>query len=203
MSAIYFDLDDVISETTCRYLKILEHEFGKTVAFEEITSFNLKKSFSLTNSEYEYFFKLVHKPEMILGLEPVENSIDVLHKWKNMGFEISVVTGRLTSAYESSLEWLKSKKIPFDFFIMVDKYSREEIDRNIAMSLEAFSQMEFAAAVEDSMEMASFISGKMKRTVLLFDRPWNSTAQGDKHIHRCESWHEIDMVFNREIIKKK
>ena len=203
MSAIYVDLDDVISETTCHYVKIIEHEFGKTVSFEEVTSFDLKKSFSLTNREYEHFFELVHKPEIILELKPVEGVIDVLHKWKNTGYEISVVTGRLTSAYESSLEWLESNRIPFDIFIMVDKYSRKGIDKNIAMSLESFSKMNFVAAIEDSVEMASFISRKMKSKALLFDRPWNSTVLDYNFIHRCMSWHEIGVVFNREIIKQQ
>ncbi|MFC1494671.1 bifunctional metallophosphatase/5'-nucleotidase [Thermodesulfobacteriota bacterium] len=191
---IYVDLDDVISETTCHYVKILEHEFGKSVAFEEITSFNLKESFSLTSREYEYFFELVHKPEIILGLELVEGVIDVLHKWKNRGYEISVVTGRLTSTYESSLEWLKSNKIPFDFFHMVDKYSRNGVDKNIAMSLESFSQIEFAVAVEDSVEMASFLSRVMNRKVILFDRPWNRSVLHDNHISRCMSWYEIGKI---------
>lgn len=202
MSAIYVDLDDVISETTCHYVKIIEHEFGKSVAFEDIAFFDLQKSFSLTNREYEHFFNLVHKPEIILELEPVEDVIDVLCKWKNMGYEISVVTGRLTSAYESSLEWLKSNKVPFDFFIMVDKYSRDGIDKNIAMSLESFSQMKFAAAIEDSVEMASFITRVMNRKMLLFDRPWNRSVSSDNYIHRCMSWDEIDKVFKTVINKQ-
>lgn len=202
MPAIYVDLDDVISETTRHYVKIIENEFGKSVAFENIISFDLKESFLLTNREYEHFFELVHKPEIILELEPVEGVIDVLHKWKNMGIEIFVVTGRLTSAYESSLEWLKSNKVPFDFFIMVDKYSRDGIDKNIAMSLESFSEMGFTAAIEDSVEMSSFISHVMNREVILYDRPWNRSAFNDNYIRRCMSWHEIDMVFKKEIKRK-
>ena len=199
MSAIYVDLDDVISETTRHYVKIIEHEFGKSVNFENITSFDLKESFSLSRREYEHFFELVHKPEIILELEPVEGVSDVLRKWKEMGYEISVITGRLTSAYESSLEWLKLNKIPFDFFNMVDKYSRDGMDKNIAMSLESFSEMEFTAAIEDSVEMASFISRVMKRKVFLYDRPWNRSVSGDNYIHRCMSWNDIAMVFKKKI----
>lgn len=203
MSAIYVDLDDVISETTRHYVKVIEHEFGKSVAFEDITSFDLRESFSLTVREYEHFFELVHKPEIILELEPLEGVIDSLVKWKKMGFEIYVVTGRPTSAYESSLEWLKSNKVPFDSFIVVDKYSRDAIDKKIAMTLESFSEMEFTAAVEDSMEMASFISRVMKRKVFLLDRPWNRSVPSDDCFHRCKSWREIDTVFEKEIRKPK
>lgn len=203
MPAIYVDLDDVISETTSQYVSIIEHEFGKSLAFQDITSFDLKKSFSLTGREYEHFFDLVHKPEIILKFDPVKDAIDVLQKWRDIGFEIFVVTGRLTSAYDSSLEWLKSNRVPFDLFIMVDKYSRDGIDKKIAMSLESFSQVEFTVAVEDSVEMASFISRVMKRKVLLLDRPWNRSVSDDNYIQRCNSWHEVDMVFKKEIKNRR
>ena len=88
MPFIYVDLDDVIAKTTCHYVDILKREFGRTVDFEGITSFNLQDSFSLSDSEYEYFFSLVHRPEIILELEPVEGSIDVLNAWSARGFEI-------------------------------------------------------------------------------------------------------------------
>lgn len=198
MSSIYVDLDDVISKTTSHYIKILDQEFGKSVFFENITSFDLKDSFSLTGDEYEYFFKLVHTPDVILSLELMEGVNEVLSNWKSQGHSISVVTGRLTSAYESSLEWLRLNNIPLDSFIMVDKYSRKGIDKNVAVSLKYFSQMKFAFAVEDSVEMANFISQEMSTKVLLFDQPWNRSFSGDNNINRCMSWYEIDRVF-REI----
>ena len=71
------------------------------------------------------------------------------------------------------LEWLKANEVPFDSFIMVDKYSRPVVDKNIAISLERFSEMEFVLAVEDSVDMVHFISRKMNNHVILFDRPWN------------------------------
>ena len=85
MPIIYVDLDDVIAKTTLHYVDILKREFGKTVEFEGITSFNLQESFSLSDSEYEYFFSLVHKPEVILELDPVEGALDVLNRWSGEG----------------------------------------------------------------------------------------------------------------------
>ena len=61
MPAIYVDLDDVIAKTTCHYVDVLKREFGKTVEFENITSFNLQESFSLSDKEYDFFFKKVHE----------------------------------------------------------------------------------------------------------------------------------------------
>lgn len=194
MPAIYVDLDDVIAKTTHHYVDILKREFGKTVEFEGISSFNLQESFSLSDSEYEYFFSLVHKPEVILELDPVEGAFDVLNRWSGEGYEITVVTGRLTSTYDSSLEWLKSNRVPFDSFIMVDKYSRPALDRSIAITLEQFSEMEFFLAVEDSADMVQFINQRMNNPVILFDRPWNRNGRLQPGIQRFKTWKEIGNI---------
>jgi len=194
LAAIYVDLDDVIAKTTCRYVDILKREFGKIVDFESITSFDLQKSFSLTDSEYEYFFRLVHEPEIILELEPFEDALHVLDTWSEQGYEVSVITGRLTSTYYSSLEWLKTNKVPFDSFIMVDKYSRPVVDKSIAISLDRFAEMDFCLAVEDSIDMVRFISRKMRSSVILFDRPWNRNGTPQAGIKRYETWEEIGKV---------
>jgi uncharacterized HAD superfamily protein len=196
LPAIYIDLDDVIAKTTCRYVEIVQQEFGKTVDFECITTFNLQRSFSLTDSEFDHFFRLVHEPEIILELEPFEGALDVLNKWAGLGYEISVVTGRLTSTYESSLEWLRVHNVPFDSFIMVDKYLRPVVDKKIAISLDRFSEMEFILAVEDSLDMAGFLDQRMNTKVCLFDRPWNRNINGLPGMMRCLTWEEIDK-FNK------
>ncbi len=193
--AVYVDLDDVIAKTTCHYTDILKRELGKSVDFEEINTFNLQESFSLTDAEYDYFFKLVHTPEIILGLKPMEGAVDVLNRWKKLGVKISVVTGRLTSTYDTSLEWLKSNKVPFDSFIMVDKYSRPGADKNKAISLEDLSGMEFVLAVEDSFDMAQFLCRKMNTAVILFDKPWNRNAVLNNGIQRLSTWKEIGSFF--------
>jgi uncharacterized HAD superfamily protein len=199
LPSIYVDLDDVIAKTTCHYVDVLKHEFGRTVDFEAITSFNLQESFSLSDSEYEHFFSLVHEPEIILGLEPIDGAVNILNKWVEQGYEISVVTGRLTSTYDSSLQWLRENEVPFDSFIMVDKYSRPVVDRNIAISLERFSEMEFIIAIEDSIDMVNFINRKMKSPVILFDRPWNRNGFLKSDIRRYKTWEEIGRL-NLDVI---
>ena len=143
MLPIYADLDDVLCESTNAYVKILEREFNKRVYFENINSFDLKKAFDLTDSEFEYFFTIVHRHEEILSFKLIEGAIEVLTAWANKGYEISIVTGRLTSSYGASIEWLSRHEVPYHSFTIVDKYSRENIDKNIAISMREFSQKKF------------------------------------------------------------
>jgi uncharacterized HAD superfamily protein len=189
--SIYVDIDDVLAESTLSFLSILEQDFGKIFSFDQITDFDLKKSFHLTDLEYEQFFYAIHQPETLLGLEPIEDAIHILEQWQKHGYRIVVVTGRLTDAYESSLAWLAKHKIPCNTFIMLDKYSRPGVDRHIALSLQEFSKMRFTLAVEDSLMMARFLSNNMNIPVALMDRPWNQTSSLDGRIVRCHSWQEV------------
>ena len=191
MLPIYVDLDDVISDTAELFIAILNREFGKTVAFEDIFSFDLRVSFDLTESEYEHFFKVVHTPEVIMAFSPIDGAIDVLKGWAAQGCHIAIVTGRPTATYEASLNWLDKHDVPYHSFTMVDKYSREGVDRNIAISLEDLAIMKFSLAVEDSASMARYLSQHMGIPVVLVDRPWNRTADMNAKINRYTSWHHI------------
>lgn len=191
MLPIYVDLDDVLSDTTQSFIKILRREFGKNVDFEDIFSFDLKVSFNLSDSEYEHFFYRAHQPEVIMEFSPIEGAIGVLGEWTKLGYHVSIVTGRLTSAYEASLDWLAKHKVPYHAFTMVDKYSRKNIDSNIAISMEQFSKMKFCLAMEDSTTMAQHLSQKMAIPVALIDRPWNRNANLNHNITRYTSWYDI------------
>lgn len=195
MLPIYVDFDDVLCESTNAYVKIFEREFNKKVYFENISSFDLKKAFGLTNSEFEYFFSIVHRHEEVLSFELIEGAIEVLTAWANKGYEISIVTGRLTSSYEASIEWLSRHKVPYRSFTMVDKYSRENFDKNIAISMGELSQKKFCLAIEDSVKMARHLSLKMEIQVALFDRPWNRLVNLNGKITRYKTWAHMGKEF--------
>ncbi|MHC4270904.1 MAG: 5' nucleotidase, NT5C type [Planctomycetota bacterium] len=195
MLPIYVDFDDVLADTTKSFLKILEREFGKRVNFEDIFSFDLKASFDLSDSEFELFFQRVHQPEVIREFAPIEGAVGVLEEWIELGYQISIVTGRLTCAYEASLDWLSKHNVPYHSFMMVDKYSRENINTKIAVSMEEFSEMQFSLAIEDSAKMALHLSQKMGIPVALIDRPWNRRANLNHKINRYTSWYDIQNDF--------
>ena len=195
MLPIYVDFDDVLSDTTSAFLRILKREFGKRINFEDIFSFDLKASFHLSDSEYEHFFQRVHQADVIMSFAPMEGAIGALEDWVKLGYQISIVTGRLTSAHEASLDWLAKHRVPYHSFTMVDKYSRENIDTKIAVSMEEFSEMKFSLAVEDSAKMARHLSQKMGIPVALIDRPWNRGANLNQKISRYTCWHDIRNDF--------
>lgn len=191
MLPIYVDLDDVIADTARYFISCLEREFGKTVRFEQVTSFDLKKSFHLSDSEYDYFFRLVHQPAEVLRLQPIEGAIEVLSQWVETGHTVEIVTGRLTSAYDPTIEWLAVNQVPYHKFTMVDKYARPDTNHRIACALEDFCTRKFRFAIEDSPKMTRFLTQEMKTDVILFDRPWNRGSKFNGHVTRLKTWKEI------------
>ena len=188
---IYVDVDDVVSKTTETYTRIVEREFGRSVSFDRLTSFDLRKSFRLTDNEFHYFFDLVHQEELLIGFEPVEGAVDSLRAWAGQGHTIDIVTGRPTSAREVTLEWLSNHGVPYERFIMVDKYNRPGNDMSVAVSKAQLARMSYDLAVEDSGEMALFLSEQMGVTTALIDRPWNRACRDNGRVVRCRSWQEI------------
>lgn len=192
MLPIYVDFDDVLSESTRTYVDIVKQEFGRDVAYEQITMFDLKQSFDLTQAEFDHFFDKVHQSDVILSFKPIPGAIDVLSVWADAGYEISIVTGRLASSHDASLEWLAAYDVPFHSLIMVDKYSRPHEDNRNAVSLEGLARMEFCLAIEDSPDMADYLCHTMKTPVALFDRPWNRSVVSTSILSRFQTWEHIE-----------
>ena len=194
MLPIYVDMDDVLAESTRAYVDIVKQLFGREVSYDRITTFDLKISFGFTQAEFDHFFDVVHHPDAILSFAPITGAIEVLSGWADRGIEIAVVTGRLASCYDASLEWLTRHGVPFNSLTMVDKYSRPNNDKGCAISLHQLSRMKFHLAIEDSLDMATFLTRTMGVPVLLFDRPWNQSAELDPMVQRCNSWTHVEQT---------
>ena len=81
---------------------------------------------------------------------------------------------------------------------MVDKYGWPDTDKDIAISLEDLSSMQFSFAIEDNTTMVNHLSHTMDIPVILFDRPWNRLLAESKSILRCRSWAEIARVTSHK-----
>ena len=194
MLPIYIDIDDVLADTSSALIHLAEKEFHKKIPFDKLTSFDLKVSFDLTQDEYEHFLRLAHEPDEILGLAPFTEAIKTVRQWIASGHEICIVTGRPTSTYKTTLKWLTRHDVPYDHSYMVNKYARPGMDETIALSMEAFSEMKFQFAIEDSYDMAVYLADSMDRPVFLYDRPWNRSANHNGNIKRFRTWGELPNV---------
>jgi uncharacterized protein len=188
---IYVDMDDVLCETARGCLAIIERKFGKQIAYECLTNFDLGQACELGAEETAALYHIVHHPDELLKLEPIDGAVPILKQWIGAGYEIAIVTGRPPITYEPSLEWLRLHHVPYQSFTMVDKYARFTTENTIAITLSELASQRFCFAVEDSPTMARFLAEQMQVPVKLFDRPWNRTAIEHRNIRRYNHWREI------------
>jgi len=199
---VYVDLDDVLCETIRAFTDVLRRSFGKSVQFEDVFSFNLGKSFGLGPKELEEFMILAHQPFVLASIEPIKGAVEVLTEWKNNGIHITVVTGRPVSSFDVSKEWLQMNKIPFDSFIVVDKYGHDQGDSaRKPLGLRRVLRSDFYLAIEDSPRMSRFLAQHVGVPILLNDRPWNQKIERlpkdlERLVIRCRNWMEIGNAFN-------
>jgi hypothetical protein len=197
MTSIYIDMDDVLSESNQTFLQILEREFGKKVAYSQITTFDLQASFGLSDDEYAHFFECIHAPDEMMLHAPVSGARETLKHWQDIGYRICVLTGRPLDTREVSLQWLALHEFAHDSFSIVNKYGRAASKGKQSLSLEMLSTCSFDFAVEDSGQMARFLSEQMGVTVALLDRPWNRSMSFNSNVKRCADWTEIKKSFER------
>jgi uncharacterized HAD superfamily protein len=192
---IYVDMDDVLCETARGCLAIIEREFGIRVVYEQLLTFDLGKACALGAAETEELYRIVHRPDELLKLEPIEGAMPILKQWFAAGYEIAIVTGRPPITYEASIEWLARQRVPYHSFTVVDKYGRFATDNTTAVTLSELASRRFSFAVEDSPTMAKYLAENMEVPVKLYDRPWNRTGVEHPRITRHIHWREIVGTF--------
>jgi uncharacterized HAD superfamily protein len=188
---IYVDLDDVLCQAARHFLVIVEREFGKKIRYEQLTNFDVGHACGLSSAERDELYRIVHQPDELLKMTPIEGALSVLKRWQEEGFEIAIVTGRPPESYEPSLEWLARHEVPCSSFTVVDKYSRFATDSTTAISLNELAARRFCWAVEDSLPMAEYLAGQMKVPVALIDCPWNRTEAAHAEVSRYPDWSAI------------
>ena len=188
---IYVDLDDVLCQAARHFIIVVEREFGKCVAYEQLTNFDVGHSCGLSAEERDELYRIVHRPDELLNMAPVDEAIAVLSQWEEQGFDIAIVTGRPPESIDVSLEWLAKHRISHGSFTVVDKYSRFTTDNTNAITLAELSTHRFCWAVEDSLPMAHYLAGEMKVPVALIDRPWNQSDVEHVRIDRYRDWRAI------------
>ncbi len=196
---IYIDFDDCLCETGRYFSGLAAEMFGKNIPYEEMQYFDLQKSFSLTEAQYEQLMLEAHKPEALLSFAETAGASETVNSWLDRGYDVSIVTGRPYSAYEPSRTWLDQHGLERARLYCLNKYGRDSFIRNSDFSLEIedYYRMRFDYAVEDSPAAFRFFEHLPALKVLVFDRPWNRQCAlpGDNY-RRCLDWKSI-----RELVR--
>ena len=197
---IYVDFDDCLCETARSFSKLAAEMFGKNVPYEKIRFFDLDKSFGLNDDQYERLMIRGHQAEVLLSYEETSGASSVINEWIASGHEVSIITGRPFSAYETSRKWLDDHVFKKARLYCLNKYGRDSFIKNsdFSLELEDYYRMTFDFAVEDSPRAFKFFDHLPDLRVLVFDRPWNRDCEfPNEKYTRCFNWESIrNMIKN-------
>ena len=191
---IYIDFDDCLCETAKYFSALVEKLFGKTVPYEDIKYFDLKRSFALQDEQYEHMMLEGHRPEMLLSFEETPGATETVNGWLDKGYDVSIITGRPNSAYEPSRQWLDQHGLERVRLYCLNKYGRDSFIKNSEFSLEVedYYKMHFDCCIEDSPAAFRFFDHLPEAKVLVFDRPWNQGCEfPGENYRRCFDWETI------------
>ena len=195
---IYVDFDDCLCETARHLSALVNDLFNTDIPYEKMRNFDLKKTFSLMDDDYELMMIKAHSPESLLSLKETEGASITLNKWIDDGIAVSVITGRPYSAYEASRQWLDDHDLNRAELYCLNKYGRDSFIKGSDFNLEVddFRKMTFDYAVEDSPSAFKFFSHLPHLKVMVFDRPWNTDCKfPEGNYMRCYDWDTIDKVI--------
>ena len=78
---IYIDFDDCLCETARHFTALAEELFGKRIPYESMKYFDMKKSFDLTEEQYEHMMIEGHRPEALLSIEETPGASETVNGW--------------------------------------------------------------------------------------------------------------------------
>ena len=198
---IYVDFDDCLCETARYFSKLAAELFNLDIPYEQIKFFNLQKSFSLNDDQYEEMMIKGHTPEVLLSYEETPGAIQTINSWIDKGHDLKIITGRPSSAYEASREWLNQHGLERIELFCLNKYGRENFikDSTFSLELEDYYKMHFDYAIEDSPSAFKFFNHLPDLKVMVFDRPWNQDCEfPNQNYKRCIDWKIInDTIFKQ------
>ena len=198
---IYVDFDDCLCETARYFSDLAAQLFGVDVPYEKIKYFNLQKSFSLNDQDYDKLMVEGHRPEVLLAYEETPGAVETITGWLDHGHDVKIITGRPVSTYDVSREWLNLHGLERLPLYCLNKYGRDNFIKGSTFNLELedYYKMHFDYAVEDSPHAFKFFDHLPELKVLVFDRPWNRECEfPNQNYTRCSSWEMIKNAFENQ-----
>jgi 5'(3')-deoxyribonucleotidase len=196
---IYVDFDDVLCETAAALAVLARELYGRTVAFEQIHTFDLRTAFLLDETQYQELMERAHSPAFLRGLVPIAGAVACLEAWQRQEQEVVVVTGRPAFTHRVTQAWLNQQGLAALPVWYVDKYNRSypaDPEAPPFLPLPVLLREHFDLVIDDSPMALDAMQQRPAGHTIVFDRPWNRTYPcAGARIARCRGWHEIATFF--------
>lgn len=198
---IYCDMDDVLCETALSLCGLADRLYGVKVDYEAVREFDLQRVFSLSGAQMKEFSRVSHSYETLMSYPETPGAIAGIKALKAAGHEIEIVTGRPSSAWKGTADWLAAHGL-CDFPVTyVDKYGRGYSAKGEAprmVTLDEVRERRYDVAIDDSPLSLEFLKNWTATRVLVFDRPWNRASALSPNMRRVHSWCNLSDLISRD-----
>ncbi len=169
-----FDIDGVISNFTDRFKEIVNNKYSVCLTNADLYCYDADLVLGISKEEAAEIAVEIVKSDLPLNSMAKET----LHKLSAEGHNIYLLTARSERLTKYTLAWLKRKKIPYKEILHL--VGGRKYLANVSVDL----------VVDDSLEEALEYAKTVKH-VLVFDQPWNKTANVKQLVKRVYSWSDI------------
>jgi uncharacterized HAD superfamily protein len=174
-NVVVLDLDDTLACLKRPLMKVLNKITGKSIHWKEWDRYDICSIYDIS---HESFRDMLIDSDILLGLNPYEDSIKFVNEIKDLGYEIVIVTARgwHPNAYDVTSQWLKNNDVHYDKLFITNhnepKYKK----------LQNYNRIKLA--VDDSYKnIQDYIESGKIDNVVLFHHPWNKNYNYDKIIN--------------------
>ena len=177
---------DIDGTVTCptSLLPHINEQFGCTLELDDITEYDLTKSFPIDKETFYEWYK-VAEPHIYDTSPAQEYAQEVLSQWSSQ-FELYYISARGKHVYDGTHDWFIREEIPFDHIELIGSHHKIETAKKFGVH----------AFFEDKHDNAVDIHEELDIPVLLFDTPYNRKPIPEGVI-RVYDWNEANQQIQQ------
>lgn len=193
---IGIDLDEVLADFLSTLIEFHNEKRGTSFKRNDFHSYRVYEVWGGTLEEtiaeiYEFY-----ETKFFDRVKPMPGALESVNELSR-NHELIVITSRQLDISQKTISWIEkyfSGRFSGIFFTNQNSLSGKSLSKS---SICRNSEIEFM--VEDYLDYASECARSVKK-VLLYDSPWNKTADLPENIFRVYSWKDIsENLLNSEI----
>ena len=175
---ILVDMDDTIEQLLKAWVNRANEKFGRDVALEEITDWNVSAPYpGLTR---EQIYGVTYEPGFWKSIEPMPGAAEALKHFMDEGHEVFIVTATEIEHVEEKMHGLLFRYFPFLSWSQVIITSRKQMIRGDVLIDDGIHNLE---------------GGAYRK--IMFTAPHNRSYDAEAHgMIRVDSWDQIVRIID-------
>ena len=181
-----FDIDDTITDSVGAYISLLNEKFNKNIKAEDVKG-RLCDMYGVPQSIIDEFFESFGN-EIFKKLKPFPKSIETINKLYDDGHQITIITARPLTAYDTTISWLKERGV---------KYHDIHFDEEKA---QLAKQIGIEFFFDDHPKIVEAMK-KVGITSVFMEVPKNEKIFTSEGIYRVKNWDELYLLIEKFLQK--